>query len=76
MLDSIFDFIKLASGFDLICSGITDKSLLVNPLEYSLTLTSVNSFVPMPFDNAAARLSGSALYLPLKRITKQSSVKK
>ncbi|NLJ65159.1 MAG: hypothetical protein GX337_07195 [Christensenellaceae bacterium] len=72
MLDSIFDFIKLASGFDLICSGITDKSLLVNPLEYSLTLTSVNSFVPMPFDNAAARLSGSALYLPPEAYNKNT----
>ena len=64
MLDNMFDFINKASHLDLICAGISDKSLLFNISNYSLTLTSINSFVSMPFDNSVARLSGSSLYLP------------
>ncbi len=64
MLDNMFDFINKASHLDLICAGISDKSLLVNISNYSLTLTSINSFFSMPFDNSVARLSGSSLYLP------------
>lgn len=63
MLDSLFSLLAETARLDHVAAGLSDSHLLYDPKQGTLTLCSLDDFMPMPALNARGRLPGSPFYL-------------
>ncbi len=63
MFDALVDLHVQLEANGLVAAGIGDHQLVYSPAECTLTLTSIDDYVPMPARNLRGRVPGSPFYL-------------